>query len=83
MFKCALQYFSRDLRQTALSRLQQFFSSCINNDLLPDKLAFICLSEILLHNLSQAWLHTTISRTFPFLRKILNICYELQGIQAC
>ena len=42
----------------------------------------ICLSDILLHNLSQAWLHITVSRTFPLLGQILNICYELQGIQA-
>ena len=42
----------------------------------------IRLSDILLHNLSQAWLHITVSRTFPLLGQILNICYELQGIQA-
>ena len=41
----------------------------------------ICLSDILLHNLCQAWLHITVSRTFPLLGQILNICYELQGIE--
>ena len=41
----------------------------------------ICLSDILLYNLSQAWLHITVNRTFPLLGKILNICYELLSIQ--